>query len=1018
MEYMYQSLVYTTMLFVILHLHLQKLRLPMKKLRFYAWVLCIITLISIPFNAIEGQSPPSQVELEIYRDPDNLTIFIRDDVGRLNLENFRFQDANGQDYFLHDYSQLRLAIKTVDTPACIQLQRQGTTGGRLEDCPNDPSRNLLQPTILNNSVFWHDKTTGVSPIFLVYNDELNSGEYQGLCPANASRCPITYQLTPSQPPVVNQPPVLEPIAPQSCTVGDVLALPINVSDPNGDMVTVSVQSNNPSIAAGILDENEPTLHVVCGESGSGTITLVADDGRGGVASTSFFVVVNSEIVPNQNPILEPFDNQICRVGESLTLPISVSDPDSDNVVVVAASNAPSVASASTNTSRILTLQCLRAGSATITVQADDGLSGIATASFTVSIEEAPTPTLSPTAPPDNIAPLSSLDSPIPPLFTEQLQRGNLVSVSWSKFNDQIAIGMQVGFIGIFDYDSTANTLTPVNNPFSAHSAGENVVLWANNRNLLASGGPDSVVRLWGFDSSNPTLVALPIHFNAVTALAWSRSHVLVSSGTDGRIIASTQNNERWERTGEPFATNTVSALAWNPNQYEVVSGGYDGVVRKWERNGNNNLVGAHPNTAVTGVAWTTKGVIFSVGLDGRFMAWTQPDTTIARQLNAPSDLALSPDESLIAVATGDYVYVWDTQTYILVAMLDPRLNPEVDYVVDIDWNQAGNRLVGVSNKGVAIVWEVPPTAPTRITQQKPIRSGFSTIRDFAWSPTGSQIAALSDEDSLIIWNADGSPVSSLPLQAFHQTHQTQAVAWHPNGGQIAVGGCDRVVSVWDVASGQAKATFIIDQWCVTDMAFTPSGDAIIAVDAGARLYRIPMNGDPIKIEAAHSLDINDLDWASPSFATVSDDGSVRVWQISGSDFVRLHDGIGQISGSGPINSVAWLVSTSHGRDGSLATGYTSGDLRIWSLPIINQYDPPHLQGHTSPIVGVSWTANRSRLVSIDTNCIYLWNTAIHTRLVINICDSGINYQGVEWNRQGDAFAVGTSFGELKLWGAP
>ena len=60
-------------------------------------------------------------------------------------------------------------------------------------------------------------------------------------------------------------------------------------DPDGDMLTITVTSSNPSVVEFTHDQNNfnhVTLTMLSG--GSTTITVTADDGRGGITSYSFY----------------------------------------------------------------------------------------------------------------------------------------------------------------------------------------------------------------------------------------------------------------------------------------------------------------------------------------------------------------------------------------------------------------------------------------------------------------------------------------------------------------------------------------------------------------------------------------------------------------------------------------------------------------------------------------------------------------------------------------------------------
>lgn len=189
----------------------------------------------------------------------------------------------------------------------------------------------------------------------------------------------------------NQNPTLGPIADINITVGDVVPVAITPSDPDGDAVNIEALSANPAVASVIVDS--PTQVTVTGVGvGQTQITINAGDGRGGTATTFFTVNVT---LANQSPILGAFASIELQEATNLPVAVSVSDPDNNPVTVTASSSNPSVATVNVDSNTQLTVFAGVAGTATITVTADDGQGGISTATFDVTVNAAPPPNQNP-----------------------------------------------------------------------------------------------------------------------------------------------------------------------------------------------------------------------------------------------------------------------------------------------------------------------------------------------------------------------------------------------------------------------------------------------------------------------------------------------------------------------------------------------------------------------------------------------------------------------------------------------
>ncbi len=179
----------------------------------------------------------------------------------------------------------------------------------------------------------------------------------------------------------NVDPTIEPLLPLDLIAGDSATVAVVASDPNGDALTLGATSDNEAVATVLV--SSPTELTVTGVApGTATITVTADDGRGGLAGTAFTVTV---VQPNQDPIIQPIAPVTVNAGESIPVVISYNDPDGDAVTVTPTVDNPGVASVSASSPTELTVTGAAAGTATVTVTLDDGRGGSAGTAFTVTV---------------------------------------------------------------------------------------------------------------------------------------------------------------------------------------------------------------------------------------------------------------------------------------------------------------------------------------------------------------------------------------------------------------------------------------------------------------------------------------------------------------------------------------------------------------------------------------------------------------------------------------------------------
>ncbi len=202
----------------------------------------------------------------------------------------------------------------------------------------------------------------------------------GVNPAVSTQFAVTVN-------VANANPVIQPIAGQTVDAGASLSVPVVVTDPDGDPVTLMAVSDNPGVATAMA--NGPAEVVVTGVApGTANVIVDADDGKGGTASVTFLVTVAGV---NNPPVIQPIADQVVPAGEQIPIAISVSDADNDPLVVTALSQNTGVATASAVGTDTVLVDGVAPGVTSIDVTADDARGGVVTVSFNVTVSSVEPP---------------------------------------------------------------------------------------------------------------------------------------------------------------------------------------------------------------------------------------------------------------------------------------------------------------------------------------------------------------------------------------------------------------------------------------------------------------------------------------------------------------------------------------------------------------------------------------------------------------------------------------------------
>lgn len=294
-------------------------------------------------------------------------------------------------------------------------------------------------------------------------------------------------------------------------------------------------------------------------------------------------------------------------------------------------------------------------------------------------------------------------------------------------------------------------------PIGKHRKAVPVVAWSPDARLLASGGFDRTVMLWGVEGKQ--VAALEGHREAVVALAWSwDGKRLASASADGEIRI-------WDA-----ATHTLSqalhgyscpvyALAWTNGDGRLVTGGDDGRLCFWDTSSWNITETNKQSGPVRTAAVQPRGnlLIFSVG-------W----------------------------GAGGTAHLWDTSQSRLVQDLDASLSE----FHQIRWRPDGRQFAAACMDARVRTWD----ASGRPLGAANVLTGALFL---VWSPDNKRIGCYgSDRKIHVLDGATGAEIGEIA----DTTNTVMALAVDPQSGRLATGGSDGSVLVWTSAAAQLLAT--------------------------------------------------------------------------------------------------------------------------------------------------------------------------------------------------------------------
>ncbi len=290
----------------------------------------------------------------------------------------------------------------------------------------------------------------------------------------------------------------------------------------------------------------------------------------------------------------------------------------------------------------------------------------------------------------------------------------------------------------------------------------------------------------------------------------------------------------------------------------------------------------------------------------------EPRVSVAAGITS---VAFSPDGHWLAASRHREVLLIDAATGRVEQTLSGAENPinAVAFSPDSRFLAAAEGLPSVV--GQVRVWEIGGKEPRVLTGHG------DSIYSLAFSPAGDKLVTASYDKLLILWDvASGKLGQTLK----HHTAAVFAVAFSPDGKTLASAAADQTLKLWNVETGQRIATLGEATKGLNAVAFHPKGHELAAagVDKMIRIYE--WNGTTAKLKrssVAHDAPILSLVY-SPDGATLftaSEDLRVKAWDAATVQERHVYERFAD-----------WPQTLAVNHDGKqLAAGLCNGDLMLF-----------------------------------------------------------------------------------------
>lgn len=236
----------------------------------------------------------------------------------------------------------------------------------------------------------------------------------------------------------------------------------------------------------------------------------------------------------------------------------------------------------------------------------------------------------------------------------------------------------------------------------------------------------------------------------------------------------------------------IYSIAWSADNKTLASASYDKLVKLWDTSNGSELKTLKDHAdAVYGVAFNKEGTLLaSASADRSVKVWD--------------------------VATGKRIYT---------------LAGHNDVVMSVAWSPANNQIISASADKTFRIWNVNAQNGNAAAN---VGGHGKSVNEAVYAPSANMIATVSDDKSIRLWNMGGGATKTIG----EQPDSMLSVVFNPDGTQVAAGGFDGTVRIYETKEGKLVRTII-------EIPKAPEKPAV--PDAAAPKPPTPKIGPPVKV---------------------------------------------------------------------------------------------------------------------------------------------------------------------------
>jgi WD40 repeat protein/tetratricopeptide (TPR) repeat protein len=303
----------------------------------------------------------------------------------------------------------------------------------------------------------------------------------------------------------------------------------------------------------------------------------------------------------------------------------------------------------------------------------------------------------------------------------------------------------------------------------------------------------------------------------------------------------------------------------------------------------------------------------------------------------------------------------------------------------------GKTLASASGDNTIKLWNADGS------QLNTLKGHGSAVNSVVFSPNGKTLASASDDNTIKLWNADGTELNTLK----GHSSRVNGVVFSPDGNTLASASADNTIKLWNLDGTEVKTLRGHDS-AVNSVVFSPDGKALASTSWDKTIKLWNLDGRELKTLRGHDFGVVSVVFGpdGKTLASAGADSTIKLWNLDGTELNTLQ---------GHNFVVASLVFSPDGK--TLASASWDNTIKLWDL---DGTELNTLRGHRSEVNSVVFSPDGKTLASASgDNTIKLWNPEGRKLKPLKGHSSTVN--SVVFNPNGKTLASASADNTIKLW---